>query len=70
MHYLVFLLRPYELIAVATQKGISIWHLGSNPDPDGRLLVRKVAMLSGHDSEVIALPCSMLNEKCTFTTLN
>ncbi|KAK6158391.1 hypothetical protein DH2020_005705 [Rehmannia glutinosa] len=44
--------RPYELIAVATQKGISIWHLGSNPDPDGRLSVQRVALLSGHDSEV------------------
>ncbi|KAI3468635.1 hypothetical protein Pfo_025298 [Paulownia fortunei] len=44
--------RPYELIAVATQKGISVWHLGSNPDPDGRLSVRKVALLSSHDSEV------------------
>ncbi|KAK4486356.1 hypothetical protein RD792_009028 [Penstemon davidsonii] len=44
--------RPYELIAVATDKEISIWHLGSNPDPDGRLSVQKVAMLSGHGSEV------------------
>ncbi|KAL0393656.1 UNVERIFIED_CONTAM: protein SEH1 [Sesamum latifolium] len=44
--------RPYELIAVATQKGISIWHLGSNPDADGRLSAQKLATLSGHDSEV------------------
>lgn len=44
--------RPYELIAVATQKGLSIWHLGSNPDPDGRLSVHRVALLSGHDNEV------------------
>ncbi|KAI3453804.1 hypothetical protein Pfo_010467 [Paulownia fortunei] len=44
--------RPYELIAVATLKGISIWHLGSNTDPDGRLSVHKVAMLSAYDSEV------------------
>ncbi|KAL0324214.1 UNVERIFIED_CONTAM: protein SEH1 [Sesamum calycinum] len=44
--------RPYELIAVATLKGISIWHLGSNPDADGRLSAQKLATLSGHDSEV------------------
>ncbi|GER41490.1 transducin/WD40 repeat-like superfamily protein [Striga asiatica] len=44
--------RDYELIAVATQKGISIWHLGSEPDQDGRLSVQRVALLSGHDSEV------------------
>ncbi|KAL8536314.1 hypothetical protein ACS0TY_011802 [Phlomoides rotata] len=44
--------RPYELIAVATQQGISIWHLGSNPEPDGRLSTQNVAMLSSHDSEV------------------
>ncbi|KAL7159944.1 hypothetical protein ABFS83_01G062200 [Erythranthe nasuta] len=44
--------RPYELIAVATEKGISIWHLGSNPDPDGRLSAHMVALLHGHDSEV------------------
>ncbi|KAL0282962.1 UNVERIFIED_CONTAM: protein SEH1 [Sesamum radiatum] len=43
--------RPYELIAVATQKGISIWHLGSNPDADGRLSAQKLATLAGHDSE-------------------
>ncbi|XP_028083819.1 protein SEH1-like isoform X2 [Camellia sinensis] len=29
--------RPYEVIAVATHKGIAIWHLGLNPDLDGRL---------------------------------
>ncbi|KAG6388234.1 hypothetical protein SASPL_153434 [Salvia splendens] len=44
--------RPYELIAVATQKGISIWQLGSNPDHDGRLSVHRVALLSGHENEV------------------
>ncbi|KAL6556434.1 hypothetical protein OROGR_005722 [Orobanche gracilis] len=44
--------RPYELIGVASEKGISIWHIGSNPDPDGRLSVHRVALLSGHDSEV------------------
>ncbi|KAF3684212.1 putative dihydroflavonol-4-reductase-like [Capsicum annuum] len=44
--------RPYELIAVATCKEIALWHVASNPDPDGRLSVEKVAMLSTHDSEV------------------
>lgn len=44
--------RPYEVIAVATHKGIAIWHLGLDPDPDGRLSVEKVALLSSHESEV------------------
>ncbi|XP_055821664.1 protein SEH1 [Solanum dulcamara] len=44
--------RPYELIAVATCKEIALWHVGSNPDSDGRLSVEKVAMLSTHDSKV------------------
>ncbi|CAL5433820.1 unnamed protein product [Camellia sinensis] len=44
--------RPYEVIAVATHKGITIWHLGLNPGLDGRLSVGKVALLSGHVGEV------------------
>ncbi|KAJ4838002.1 epoxide hydrolase, soluble (sEH) [Turnera subulata] len=44
--------RPYELIAVSTHKGISIWHLGMNPDLDGRLSMERVALLSGFDGEV------------------
>ncbi|KAJ8526997.1 hypothetical protein K7X08_029474 [Anisodus acutangulus] len=44
--------RPYELIAIATCKEIALWHVGSNPDPDGRLSVEKVVTLSTHDSEV------------------
>ncbi|GLT78121.1 hypothetical protein SLA2020_496670 [Shorea laevis] len=44
--------RPFELIAVASQKGIAIWHLGITPDLDGRLSVEKVALLSGHGGEV------------------
>ncbi|WCJ26477.1 Protein SEH1 [Euphorbia peplus] len=44
--------RPYEIIAVATHKGIAIWHLGLNPDVDGRLSVEKVAALSGFEGEV------------------
>ncbi|XP_060673927.1 NADPH HC-toxin reductase 1-like [Ziziphus jujuba] len=44
--------RPYEVIAVATYKGITIWHLGLKPDPYGRLSTEKVALLSGHEGEV------------------
>ncbi|KAM1209111.1 hypothetical protein ACFX2J_014689 [Malus domestica] len=44
--------RPYEVIAIATHKGISIWHLGLNPDSDGRLSMEKIAVLSGHKGEV------------------
>ncbi|GAV65791.1 WD40 domain-containing protein [Cephalotus follicularis] len=44
--------RPYEKIAVATHKGIEIWHVGLNPDSDGRLSVEKVASLSSHEGEV------------------
>lgn len=47
-----FEFRPYEVIAVATHKGITIWHLGLNPDPDGRLSIENVAFLSGHEGEV------------------
>ncbi|KAI9173343.1 hypothetical protein LWI28_000029 [Acer negundo] len=44
--------RSYEVIAVSTDKGIAIWHVGSNPDLNGRLLVENVALLSGHGGEV------------------
>ncbi|WJX67087.1 epoxide hydrolase, soluble (sEH) [Trifolium repens] len=44
--------RPYEIIAVATHKGLSIWHLGLNPDHNGRLSVDRVALLSGHEGAV------------------
>ncbi|XP_010261510.1 PREDICTED: protein SEH1-like isoform X2 [Nelumbo nucifera] len=44
--------RPYEVIAVATCKGIALWHLGLNADTEGRLSVEKVALLSGHEGEV------------------
>lgn len=40
------------MIAVATQKGIAIWHVGANPELDGSLSVEKVALLSGHGGEV------------------
>lgn len=45
-------IRPYELIAVATEKGIAIWHLGLNLDLDGRLPTERVALLSAHEGEV------------------
>ncbi|XP_021754326.1 protein SEH1-like [Chenopodium quinoa] len=44
--------RPYEIISVATQMGIAIWHVGLNPDVDGHLSVEKLALLSGHHGEV------------------
>lgn len=44
--------RPYEIISVATQTGIAIWHVGLHPDADGRLSVEKIALLSGHQGEV------------------
>ncbi|KAL5718949.1 epoxide hydrolase [Ranunculus cassubicifolius] len=44
--------RPYEILAVGTGKGIAIWHIGIIPDNDGKLLVEKVALLSGHEGEV------------------
>ncbi|KAL9230963.1 hypothetical protein vseg_006244 [Gypsophila vaccaria] len=44
--------RPYEIISVGTQKGIAIWHVGLNPDVNGRLSVEQVALLSGHQGEV------------------
>lgn len=47
-----FFFRPYEVIAVATEKGISIWHLSLNVEVDGRLSAEKVASLSGHEGEV------------------
>ncbi|KAI3519859.1 hypothetical protein L1887_09076 [Cichorium endivia] len=33
-------------------KGISIWQMASNPDPDGRLFVEKVVTFPCHDNEV------------------
>ncbi|KAK3000701.1 hypothetical protein RJ639_022462, partial [Escallonia herrerae] len=44
--------RPYEVIAVATHKGIAIWYIGLYPDPDGKLSVETAALLSGHGGEV------------------
>nr|CAD1824053.1 unnamed protein product [Ananas comosus var. bracteatus] len=51
--------RPYEIIAVATCKGIAVWHIGLNPESDGRLPTEKVALLSGHDDEVWQLEWDM-----------
>lgn len=43
------------MIATATSKGITIWHVGLNPDRDGRLSVENVALLSGHEGGVCIL---------------
>ncbi|KAJ0986204.1 hypothetical protein J5N97_004560 [Dioscorea zingiberensis] len=51
--------RPYEVVAVATCKGIAIWHVGLNPESDGRLSTEKVALLAGHDGEVWQLDWDM-----------
>ncbi|CAI9094281.1 OLC1v1029993C2 [Oldenlandia corymbosa var. corymbosa] len=57
--------RPYEVIAVATGKGISIWQVGSNPDSDGRLSLERVASLSGHNGEVLVGRHSLIH--CLYT---
>lgn len=44
--------RPYEVVAVATHKGIGIWYVGLAPDHEGRLPVKKASSLSGHQGEV------------------
>ncbi|KAI4368033.1 hypothetical protein MLD38_016645 [Melastoma candidum] len=51
--------RPYELIAVATQRGIAIWHLGLTAELDGRLSTERVALLSAHEGEVWQLEWDM-----------
>lgn len=51
--------RPYEVVAVATCKGIAMWHLVSDSDTDGRISKEKVALLSGHDGEVWQLEWDM-----------
>lgn len=43
------------MVAVSTQKGIAIWHVGLHPDAGGRLSVDQVALLSGHQGEVSRL---------------
>ncbi|KAI3523938.1 hypothetical protein L1887_02461 [Cichorium endivia] len=43
--------RPFELMAVVTSKGISIWQRASNPDLDGRLFVEIVVTFPCHDNE-------------------
>lgn len=47
--------RPFEVIAVATHNGISIWHMSLDLDPEGRLSVERVALLSGHTGEVCVI---------------
>ncbi|PKA66684.1 hypothetical protein AXF42_Ash003339 [Apostasia shenzhenica] len=51
--------RPYEVIAVATCKGISIWHVGLNSEFDGKRPTEKITLLSGHDGEIFQLEWDM-----------
>lgn len=52
--------RPYEIIAVATWKGIAIWHVDMNSDSSSEWnSCKKVALLSDHDSEVWQLEWDM-----------
>lgn len=44
--------RPFEVIAVATCKGIAIWHVWLESETDQRLSSEKIAVLSGHVGEV------------------
>ncbi|KAI8523751.1 hypothetical protein RHMOL_Rhmol13G0096300 [Rhododendron molle] len=39
---LIFFFRPYEVIITGTHKQIPIWHLGLNPNLDGKLSTEKV----------------------------
>lgn len=51
--------RPYEIIAVATCKGIAIWHIGLNTNADSRPSTENIALLSGHNGEVWQLEWDM-----------
>eukprot|EP01018_Ginkgo_biloba_P004574 Gb_23268 [translate_table: standard] len=51
--------RPYELIAVANNKGVSIWQVELHSNTSGRPLLNKVALLLGHDGEVWQLDWDM-----------
>lgn len=51
-YFHIMCFRPYEIIAVATCKGIAIWHIGLSAESDGSLSTENVAVLSGHDGEV------------------
>uniref|UniRef100_A0A0D6R557 Anaphase-promoting complex subunit 4 WD40 domain-containing protein n=1 Tax=Araucaria cunninghamii TaxID=56994 RepID=A0A0D6R557_ARACU len=44
--------RPYELIAIASNKGVSIWHIELDPNTNERPLLNRVATLSGHLGEI------------------
>ncbi|KAI3504898.1 hypothetical protein L1887_26679 [Cichorium endivia] len=59
--------RPFELMAVATSKDISIWQMASNPDLDGRLFIEKVVTFPCHDNEVWQLEWDMNGMTLTTT---
>ncbi|KAI8571051.1 hypothetical protein RHMOL_Rhmol01G0086800 [Rhododendron molle] len=40
----IFFFRPYEVITTGTHKQIPIWHLGLNPNLDGKLSTEKERM--------------------------
>lgn len=50
----LFLSRPFELIAVASGKSVSIWRLEFPLDSQGRLVVTRAARLIDHNGEVLA----------------
>lgn len=51
--------RPYELIAIAGSRGVSIWHIELVSENNERPLLNRVATLSGHDGEVWQLDWDM-----------
>lgn len=67
--------RPYEIIAVATWKGIAIWHVNMSSDSSsGHNSSKKVALLSDHDSEVCkflySLSCGIIRHNSQHNSLN
>lgn len=51
--------RPYELIAIASSKGVSIWHIELDSSTNEKPLLNRVALLSGHHGEVWQLDWDM-----------
>ncbi|XP_057818157.2 protein SEH1 isoform X2 [Cryptomeria japonica] len=51
--------RPYELIAIAGSKGVSIWHVELDPNTNERPKLTRVATFTGHVGEVWQLDWDM-----------
>eukprot|EP00252_Welwitschia_mirabilis_P011638 TRINITY_DN25961_c0_g1_i1.p1 TRINITY_DN25961_c0_g1~~TRINITY_DN25961_c0_g1_i1.p1 ORF type:complete len:330 (+),score=64.69 TRINITY_DN25961_c0_g1_i1:151-1140(+) len=51
--------RPYELIAIATTKGISIWHVEFQPNAKESPVVNRVALIGGEGIEIWQLDWDM-----------